>query len=271
MTRQGKIMLWGVAVTLVIAIGALWALGHVGPDPTAIKAELEMRIEELNRIPPEEAIRRDTLAHELRDTQDYKDHAKALWLKVERLHRSIHDAAELERAATKEVPAFLARSKDLSKVTRADLELLIGEARTLVNNYGATRFGDPLRKRQGELAAKLESMPKPVRAPEVPELNRKVKDALRAGRFSDALELVEDFLKRPGALEYITQIDSSADAIRAKAAAVAPGIKQSIRDSLDRKDGDAARQLLDRAELDYRRFPKDTEDFAALRRKLTPR
>jgi len=261
-------MLCGVGITLVLAIGALWALNHVGPDPTAIKTELEMRIEELNKIPIEEAIRRDALAHELMDNMEYKTYAKALWLKVERIHRPIHDAAQLERAATKEVPPFLARSKDVSKIARADLELLIAEARSLVNSHGATRFGGALRKRQVELAAKLESMPKPVTAPEVPELNQKVKSMLRAGRFSDALDLMEEFLKRPN--EYAKQIDPSAETVKAKAAAAAPGIKLDIQKLLDRKDEDAARQLLYRAETDYRRFPRDLEEFAALRRKLKP-
>src|SRR5438874_4165071 len=109
MTKQGKAMLWGVGVTLAGAIGVLWALGNVGPDPTAIKAELEMRTEELHKIPQEEAVRRDALAEELLANEEYKTHAKALWLKMERIHRPIHDAAQLERAASKEVPPFLAR------------------------------------------------------------------------------------------------------------------------------------------------------------------
>src|SRR5205807_1161681 len=112
----------------------LWALGNVGPDPTAIKTELEMRTVELHKIPQEEAVRRDALAEELLANEEYKTHAKALWLKMERIHRPIHDAAQLERAAAKEVPPFLARSKDTSALERDDHKLLIGEARSLINN-----------------------------------------------------------------------------------------------------------------------------------------
>lgn len=267
-------MLWGVCVTLLIAIGALWALGRVGPDPTAIKAELEMRLEELNKIPPEEAMRRDALAHQLLAEESYQEHAKALRLKLERIHRPIHDLAMLEQAALKEVPAFLARSKDVSKVNRADLELLIGEARVHVNNYGTTRFGDPLRKRLAELTARLESMlksmPKPVTAPDVVELNHKSKAALRTGRFSDALDLIEEFLKRPGAQEYLKQIDPSAEKVKKDAATAFVGIRDNIRGLIDRSDPDAARQLLDRAESDFRRFPTELAEFATLRRRLKP-
>jgi hypothetical protein len=271
MTRQGKIMLWGVGVTLLVAIGALWALGHVGPDITAIKAELEMRIEELNKIAPEEAIRLDDLAEELLENEEYKQHAKALWLKVERLHKPIHDAAQLERAALKEVPPFLARSKDVSKVSRADLELLIGEARAHVNNYGTTRFAEPLRKRLAELTAKLESMPKPVTAPEIPEQNRKVQEALRAGRFSDAWDLVEEFMKRPGAREFGNQIDPSLDSIKSKAAAAARTLFEKIKRLMDGGDKAAALQVVERSAPDFRRFKDEAEKLETLRRQLTPR
>jgi hypothetical protein len=215
-TKRGRTIFWGVGLALISTIGALCAIKTLDYDPDAIKAELEARIEELNKIPAEEAIRKERFAAELLENELYKKYAKALWLKVERAHRALHAAAQLERAAQKEIPPFLARSKDLTGIQRADLQMLIGEAASLLGNYGSTRFGDALRRRQAELTAKLESMPKPVTALDVVELNRIVKQALAAGRAADAIVLIEEFLRRPGALEYRDRIDPSPKSIREK-------------------------------------------------------
>ena len=215
-SKRGRTIVWGVGLALIGTIGVLWALKDPN-DPEAIKAELAGRMEELNRIPNEEAIRKDKFVEELRDNELYKTYAKALWLKIERVHRGLHDAAELERAAQKEVLPFFADCKDISRIERAALQDRIGEVRALLDKYGATRYGDALRTQQAALTAKLESMPKPVTPMEVMDLNRNVKLALSGGRAFEALDLIETFLKRPGAAEYRNKIDPSLATVRAKA------------------------------------------------------
>jgi len=271
MSMRGRSIVWGVCVLLVGTIGVLWAITTIDVDPEKVKAEFQTKIDELNRIPDQEAIRKDAFALELLDNENYKKYAKALWLKVERAERSLKEAAQLERAAAKEVPPFLARSKDLSKIERSELELLIGEARVHIANYGATRYGEALRKRLAELTAKLESLPKLVTPPDFMELIRKVTIAQHEGRYSDAMDLIDELLKRPGAQEYAKKIETMQESLRTKAAAAALQILQKAQGLLDRGDKTAALQVLDRSASDFRRFRKETESFDALRRKITLR
>lgn len=217
MGTRGRAVVWGVGLTLVGAIGILWALNGRGPDPDQIKAELAVRIDELNKIPTPEAVRRDALAEELLNEERYQNHAKALWLKLDRAHRAIHAEAQAERAARKEIPPFLARCKALSSVDPAVLHALYDELRAHLDNYGTTRFGADLRKIEAELKARLEALPKPVTALDVMELNRKTRALMAVSLFDEALRLIEEFMRKPGAREVADRIDPSAKAIREKA------------------------------------------------------
>ncbi len=268
---RGRSIVWVVGLILLGAIGVLGAINISGRKPEEIKAELEGRIAELNKIPAEEAVRKDTLAEELLANEEYKNQAKALWLKLERAHRPLHDAAQLETAATKEVPPFLARSKDLPKANHEDLKLLIGEARTLINNYGSTRFGDPLRQRMDKLTAALESLPKPVTALDFLDLSGKVTLAQKQGHFSPSLDLLEEFMKRPGAKEYGAKADKLVEETKAKAATAADELLTKAQALSGRGDKKAALEMLDRAAPDFKRIPKEADRIDALRRRITPR
>jgi hypothetical protein len=269
--KRRRSIVWIVGLILLGAIGVLWALGNVGRKPEEIKAELEARIEELNRIPAEEPVRKDDLARELLANDDYKNHAKALWLRLEKAQRSLHDAAQLDRAAQKDVPPFLARSKDLSRIERTDLQNLIGECSTLIASYGATRFGDALRQRRDELTAKLESLPKPATASDVMDLSRRVLLAQNEGRHSDPLDIIDEFLKRPGANDHRKMIDTMIETTNSKAQAAADAMLEKARMQWGRGGRTQALQMLDRSEPDFRRFPKVVAAIEALRRTIRSR
>jgi hypothetical protein len=271
MKTRGRSLVWIICLILAGAIGVLWAINEAGPQPKEIKARLEARIEELNKIPAEEAIRKDALAEELLANEEYQHHAKALWLKVERAHRPLHDAAQLDRAAQREVAPYLARSRDFSRLGREDLQLLIGEGKTLIANYGQTRFGAALRKREQELTAKLESLPKLVEPQDILELQRNVIRPLSEGHFSDAKALIDELVKRPGAEVYRGKIEPLIASIQSKAAAAAVAMLENARMLLGRKEKPAALNMLDRAAPDFRAFPKETADIEALRRTITSR
>ena len=271
MATRGRSLVWSTGLILVGAIGVLGAINAAGPKPEEIKAQLEARIEELNKIPAQEAVPKDALAEELLANEEYKEHAKALWLKVERAHRPLHDAAQLDRAAQKEVVPYLARSKDFSRLDREDLKLEIGEGRTLIDTYGRTRFGEALRKRLEDLAAKLESLPKPVEPQEILDLQRKVMKALSEGHFSAAMDLITELQKRPGALDYKGKIEPLIASIRSKAAAAAGAMLERVQMLLARREKAAALDKLDRAAPDFRGFAKETAEIEALRRTITSR
>jgi len=266
---RGRTIVWVVGLILLGAIGVLWGLNQMGPKPDEIKADFAARIEALNKIPDEEAVRKDALAEEYLANEEYKQYAKALWLKLEKAHRSLHDAAQLDRAAQKEVPPFLARSKDLSKAIHEDLNLLIGEARSLINSYGASRFGEPLRKRMDELTAKLESLPKKVSAPDFMSLMGKVTLEQKAWHFSGVMDLIDEFLKRPGAKDFDTQ--KLIEETKTRAAAAADELLTRAEGLAARGDKKMALDLLDRAAPDFKRIPKEADRIEGLRRRIKPR
>jgi hypothetical protein len=269
MAMRGRSIVWVVGLILLGAIGVLWGLNQMGPKPDEIKADFGTKIEALNKIPDEEPVRKDALAEEYLANEEYKQYAKALWLKLEKAHRSLHDAAQLDRAAQKEVPPFLARSKDLSKANHEDLKLLIGEATSLINNYGASRFGEPLRKRLDELTAKLESLPKQVTALDFLDLSGKVTLEQKQWHFSGVMDLIDEFLKRPGCKVY--DVNKLIEETKAKAAAAADDLLARAEGLSARGDKKMALDLLDRATPDFRRIPKEADRIAALQRRIKPR
>jgi hypothetical protein len=252
---------------LVTMIGILGILHATAFDPATVKAELERRIAELDGLPAEEAIRKDTLAEELLANDQYKQHARALYLKVERAHPRLHDAARLEREAAKVVPAFLARCKDLSRLAPSDLQLRSDEARSHVNNFGSTRYGPALRKLQAELKARLESAPRSVTPTDVIELSRKVYQTVAEGHFSPAIDLIADFMKRPGTLEYNPQIQPLREMIAQKAAAAAEALLEKARGFMNLGDKAAAAQLIDRSLPDFKGM-KEAGSLEACRRTI---
>jgi hypothetical protein len=251
-TARGRKVVWVAGLILVATIGILGILHATAFDPATVKAELERKIEELNRIPAEEAIRKDTFAEELLANASYKEHARALYLKVERAHPRLHDASQLEREALKIVPSFLARCRDLSRLAPADLDLLLDEARSHFNNFAATRYGSALRKAQEALKAKLESAPRSVTPPEVVELSRKVHQSVAEGHFSAAIDLIAELMKRPGALEFNPQIQPLRKTIAQKAAAAVEALLEKARGLMDRGDKALAAQLIDRSMPDFK-------------------
>jgi hypothetical protein len=267
--KRERSIVWLVALILLGAIGALWAYKINDIDPDAVKAEFAARIDELNRMPDERIVQKDALALEYLANEQYKRYAKALWLKLERAEKSFHDAAQLDRAAQKEVPPFLARSKGFSSTNHEDFKLLIGEARTLISTYGATRFGDPLRKRLDELTAKLEVLPKPASPFDFVELSREVATAQAQGRFSDALDRIDAFMKRPNAKEYAAKAALLTESTRSKAGTAADSVVEKAKLLYVRGDRSTALQLLDRTQPDFRRFPKETAALEEVRRTVT--
>jgi hypothetical protein len=268
---RGRSIVWVVGLVLLGAIGVLWAISNAGLKPEEIKAELSAKIEELNSLPAEEIVRKDALAHGYLANDQYKDHAKALWLRLEKAHRSLHDAAQLDQAAQKETTRFLGRSKDLSKTEREDLKLLLGEVRTLIDKYGATRFGDALRKRQDDLTAKLDSLPKEVTPLDFLELSKKATTAQAQGHFSEALDLIDAWTKRPGAKEYAQKVAPLVESTNSKAEAAAEAMLERAKMHSGRGDKTAALGLLERSEPDFRRYPKALGEIEALRRTIRSR
>ena len=192
--RQTVIALTAGAI-LAVALGILGILHATAFDPEAVKVEFQSRIDQLYRIPENDPIAREALAKELLANDLYKQHAKALSLKLERAYPKIHEAANLERTAQKEVPPFLAKCKDLRRVPPDELDALLGEARTILRNYGTTRYGDELRRVVQELKARCDLIIR-CTANDVLALGREVQKQTKDGRFAQGYAMVAEFEKK---------------------------------------------------------------------------
>jgi hypothetical protein len=222
MTGRRHRLFWAAAATLGVAIGGLLVANALAFDPKDVQDELQARLAEYQRIPEDDFLKRDVFLHELLDNPSYRDHAKALTRDVERTHARIHERAMLELEAKKTVAPFLARCKDLSRLSPEEVRLLYDESRSHLLNYGSTRQGPPLRDVQAGLKALLE---KQVRTDpkEIIELQKEVIKLTDAGRFKEASELMGNFRKRPDILIYDRQLrDLEAMVARKGAAAVKP-------------------------------------------------
>lgn len=189
--RRQTVLGLTIGLILVVAISGLAMYHRSKIDPDAVKKEFEAKIAALDQIPGAEIARKDQAAEELLAVELYKEHAKALWLKLERTHRSLHDAAQLDRAAQKDVASFLSRSK----ASGGDVRTLEAEARSLILSYGGTRFGRALRDEQARLQSLLESM-RGFGAPDYLNLVRDLRKAEQDGHFAAAMALIDAAVKQ---------------------------------------------------------------------------
>lgn len=191
---------------LAAAIGILGVLHATAFDPADVQAELEVRIAELNAIPDTEPVRKDAFAEKLLADESYRTHARALYAKIERAHPKLHEAAQVDRAAQKEVLPFLARCKDLAKIPKAELPDLLSEARSLLSKYPTTRFGDLLRANVQALQQAVDAIPR-VSPQDVMTLSRDVKKWTHEGRYAAAYAAVKEFQKKADhAVEFHAQL-----------------------------------------------------------------
>jgi len=214
--RQTVIALTSGAL-IAVALGVLGILHATAFDPETVKAEAQSRYDQLNRIPENDSIAREALAKELLANEQYREHAKAIMIKIERAYPKIHETANLERAAQKEIPPFLAKCKELSRVPPDELDALLGEGRSLLRNYGTTRYGNELRRVVDELNVRCDKI---IRCfpPDVIALQREVLKHLKEGHFAQGYALVAEFEKKyVNAQEFESQLREIRQSVLRKA------------------------------------------------------
>jgi hypothetical protein len=260
-----------VGLILLGAIAVLGILRASAPDPAGTRAELERELEDLNRIPAEEALRKDAKAEEILANEDFREHARGLLLRVEKMHPRLHEAAELERAAQKVVPRFLARCSNLEPLPPKELHPLEDEARAYPGDYGGTRFGPALKGVLRSIEALLARTPDPAsaggagKAPEEAgssgarlfvKAQQEVGEALRAGRFAAALQVIDGFQKRADDLDLSRRANDLRELVFRKARPASQALLARARAlAQEGQPGDAIR-LLDSALPNYKGIPE---------------
>jgi len=235
-----------LAIGLVLAavLGVLGILHGMAPDPDAIRAALSAQIERL----PEDPVQRDRRLEELMEVEDYRIHARALWLKLERLHGPAHQAAKADVDARKTVASFLDRNASLDGNSQAELSAIYDELRALLDAYGRGPYGPALNKFHARLA--------PLLAPSCNDLDhfRVLQEAQKdrlAGKFASALRRIEDCLrKHPGCEQFRIALGKEREALLKSSSQAAEKLLEQAR-----KENSAT--LLERALPDYAGLPDE--------------
>jgi hypothetical protein len=205
-----------IGAALVGAIGTLGTLAFLGPDPEAIKAEFREKLKALDQRPEADIIGRDRAIEELLLDERYPRHARALYLSLDKTHRRVHEAAATERQAEKEVPSFLARSRDGSGTSALELSRLWDESQALLGKYGGTHFkaelGDASRRLEAAMGKIAQATPL-----DVFELLRQVHRRVDEGHFAPAYDLIKKFKERNAGLEGLTQLSECEQQVLRKA------------------------------------------------------
>lgn len=232
-------------------VGILGAIRASGPDRDAIRDALTQEMAALDAL---DVVRKDRRIEELMAVEDHQTHARALWLKLERMHGPAHQAAKAEEAARRAVPPFLARTANLDQVPAADLQALDDEARALQNEHGSGRSGPALADVRARIAAR--------RAPSCGDLDhfRLLQTAQKnrlEGRYATALSTLDAAPgKHPSCAGFLVRVRQEREGLQQSASKAAEKILDQARK--DRGDGRKAEAVaaLEKALPDFKGFPE---------------
>jgi hypothetical protein len=252
MKRQRLVL--GTGLALAAALGLIGVLHGLGPDREAIRAAFAADLEKIDALEP---VTKDRRLEEFLANEDYKTHARAIWLKAERLHGPAHAAATADEAARKAVVPFLARCKDLSSIPSAQLPALNDEARALQDAYGTSRHGKDLAGVRKRIAERLSA--ETASCSELAHfrfLQQAQKDR-RDGRYAPALRCIDaEIPKHPRCEGFQVQLSEERIALRHAAAVSADRLKNEVQvDWTQGRKADAVKRL-ERALPDYEGLPE---------------
>jgi len=256
--RRPAVLAISIGLVLAAIAGALGVLYAMSPDREAIREQLALEISRVEAMPANDPVRKDRRIEELLAAEDCKVHARALWLKLERLHGPVHQAAVADDAARKAVPPFLARCATLAGKSLAELRSLDDEARALQDEHGATRYGPALLDvRQRLSIAMAIGLQTCSELEHFRVLQEAQKDRI-AGRFAQALKRIDETIpKHPRCEQFLVKLQNERVTLLVSANKAAEGLLEQARN--DRRDGRKAEaaQTLERALPNFKGFPDE--------------
>lgn len=243
-TRRPGLLAISIGLVLATVLGVMGFLHAIAPDREAIRAALAREIDRVEALPAGDPVPKDRRIEELLEVDDYRIHARALWLRLDRLHGSAHQAARVDVEARKAVAPFFARCANLEAIPAADLRTLDDEARSLQALYGATRFGPGLAEVRARLSARMAAAPGCGDMDHFRLLQEAQKGRLD-GRYAWALTRIDEALpKHPTCDLFLAKLRGEREAVLKTAAQTAE--KLLVQARKDRREGraeDAARSL----------------------------
>jgi hypothetical protein len=237
--QRPAVLAISIGLVLAAVLAVMGILRALAPDREALRAELSHEIDLVEALPANDPVRKDRRIEELLAVEDYQTHARALWLRLERLHGPVHQAARSDEAARKTVPPFLARCTSLEGLALVELRRLEDEARSLQDLHGATRYGPALVQVRDRLAKRTTAaLPGCNDTDHFRLLLELQKDRIE-GRYAQALRRVDDAERQ--------HLECSALLVRLR----------EEREAVLRSGGQAAQKLLTQARTWSRAGQKD--------------
>jgi len=247
-----------IGAVLAAVLAVMGVLHAIAPDREALRAELDGEIDRLEARSGKDPVREDRRIEELLEVEEYRRHAPAQRLRLERLHGTVHPAARADEAARRVVPEVLARGAALDGMSIGELRRLDDEVRSLLDRYGSTRFGPALVECRGRLAATMAAS-----APTCSDLDhfrllQEVEKDRLAGRYAGALSrIAEAAAGHPRCASFQERLRRALADVRESGSQAAGRVLR--RAESDRSEGrrEEARRSLDRALPEFKGLPEE--------------
>ncbi|HVR85780.1 MAG TPA: hypothetical protein VMU54_15790 [Planctomycetota bacterium] len=247
-----------IGLGLAAASGILGVLHASRPDREALRAEFSREIDRAEALPAEDPVKKDRRIEELLAAGEHETHARALWLRLERLHGPAHRAAQADEAARRSVPPFLARCSALDGKTPAELRSLDDEARSLQDVHGFTRFGTALVEVRGRLSTALAACLQSCNELEHFHLLQDIQTDRIAGRFAEAQARLDVALPKHSVCEpFLLRLQNERRTLLASATRAAEVLLEGARKDRGNGQKDEAAQGLERALPNFKGFPEE--------------
>jgi len=256
--RRPAVLAISIGLVLAAVAGVLGVLHAMAPDREAIREQLGLEVSRVEALPANDPVRKDRRIEELLAVEDYQVHARALWLKLERMHGSIHQAATADDAARKAVPPFLVRCAILDGKSPAELRSLDDEARALQDEHGSTRYGPALLEAHHRLTLAMANRLQACGELEHFRLLQEAQKDRIAGRFAEALARIDETIpKHPQCEPFRLKLQIERVTLLAAASKAAEALLDQARN--DRRDGRKAEaaQVLEVALPHFKGLPEE--------------
>ncbi|HLY10448.1 MAG TPA: hypothetical protein VKW04_14190, partial [Planctomycetota bacterium] len=228
--RRPAVLATSIGLGIAALLGVLGLLHGIAPDDEALRSEVGRSLLEIDAMSATDPGAKDRRLEELLAVEDYKKYARSLWLKLDRMHGPVHQAAQADRAAGKAVPPFLARCSALDGRSPDDLRALEDEARALQNDYGATRFGAALTDARRRIAATLAGAAPACSTLDHFRLEGEIEKDRLAGRFAAAVKrIVEDGAAHPRCGDFGARLRRIEETVRTSATQAAEKLLEHAR------------------------------------------
>lgn len=185
-----------VAVASIVAIiGILFGILSGQVDPEKVKAELKAKIDEIEKLGPDQVIEKHKRLKELQANPAYKvEICGAVRKALDSAEEAARRPAEIQQKADEDAKPFIEKYPGTSGLDQTKAQNLLDQVSSLIADYLTTTHGPKLEEIKKELLSWLEANTS-TDSPEGawPEKKRESDRLAKDGDYKRASKIVEDF------------------------------------------------------------------------------